>query len=492
MNEASLGSAGDIRRPGASSRARGLNLTSKRDRRLRDWKEIAAFFGRDERTVRRWERQRGLPVHRISGGARNLVFAYTDELERWLRGESAARDGASVASEEAPSTPAAPVTTLPSATVSVEAPGTNIGTLRRRPLLFGAAALALLALAGTVAMRGNTILPSRAPYRPDPRVQDLYLDAVYHLGTRQADGFTHAIQLLTEATTLDPNYADAYVRLAEAYNTISQFTLMPPNEAYPRALAAAQRAIALDPDNAGGYAALAFTTFYWTKDFARSRELFERAIRLDPSAATTHHWYALTLMVSGETATPLREIGLAQQLNPESRAILANKALILFYAGQVDAAVMILQQLSKAEPNLRSPPEYLATIYLDQGRYTDFLREYRRAAEVANNDARRAIADAAEKGLRRSGGQGMLEAMYAEQIRQFERNLEPAFKVAGTAAMLGLGDDAIRYLGESVRRKEADMLGIRIEPPFKTLRADPRYRAIVAAEGFVPAESSGA
>jgi hypothetical protein len=55
-------------------------------RRLRDWKEIAAFFGRDERTVRRWERQRGLPVHRISGGARNLVFAYTDELERWLRG----------------------------------------------------------------------------------------------------------------------------------------------------------------------------------------------------------------------------------------------------------------------------------------------------------------------------------------------------------------------------------------------------------------------
>ena len=60
-------------------------MTGKRDRRLRDWKEIAAFFGRDERTVRRWERQRGLPVHRISGGARNLVFAYPEELEGWLR-----------------------------------------------------------------------------------------------------------------------------------------------------------------------------------------------------------------------------------------------------------------------------------------------------------------------------------------------------------------------------------------------------------------------
>jgi tetratricopeptide (TPR) repeat protein len=101
--------------------------------------------------------------------------------------------------------------------------------------------------------------------------------------------------------------------------------------------------------------------------------------------------------VTGETATPLAEIGKAQELNPESRAIIANKAFILFYAGLVDDAVMILQV--KAEPNLRSAPEYLATIYLDQGRFTDFLREYRRAAEMANNSARLTVADATRPGL---------------------------------------------------------------------------------------------
>lgn len=463
-------------------------MASKRDRRLRDWKEIAAFFGRDERTVRRWEQQRGLPVHRISGGARNLVFAYTDELERWLRG------GETVLPDdfEPPDEPVAPAPVEDPAT-SASSIRTGISAFPRLALLaIGAIALVVLALAVTVTPRGIDAPPARIAYKPDPKVQDLYLDAVYHLGTRQADGFTHAIQLLTEATTLDPNYADAYVKLAEAYNTISQFTLMPANEAYPRALAAARRAISLDPDDAGAYAALAFTTFYWTKDFTKSRQLFERAIQLDPNAAQTHHWYALTLMVMGETETPLREISRAQELNPESRAIVANKALILFYAGRVDDAVMILQQLSKAEPNLRSAPEYLATIYLDQGRLTDFLREYRRAAEIAGSSARLAIADAAETGLRQSGGEGLLSAMYAEQISQYEKNLEPAYKVAGTAAMLGRNDDAIRYLEEAARRKEDEMLGIRIDPLFKGLRADTRYLAIVRREGFVPAATSGA
>jgi hypothetical protein len=265
----------------------GQALTSKRDRRLRDWKEIAAFFGRDERTVRRWEQQRGLPVHRISGGARNLVFAYTDELEAWLRGgEPVASDGVEPLAEE-------PVAPPLAASAQTTAPATSV-RFSKWPqisaLAFGAVGLVLLAVAGTLAMQHVDAPPARVIYRPDSRVQDLYLDAVYHLGTRQADGFNHAIQLLTEATTLDPNYADAYVKLAEAYNTISQFTLMPPNEVYPRAVAAAERAITLEPDNAGAYAALAFTTFYWTKDFPRSRELFERAIRLDPNAAQTHHW----------------------------------------------------------------------------------------------------------------------------------------------------------------------------------------------------------
>ncbi|TGT71688.1 MULTISPECIES: hypothetical protein [unclassified Mesorhizobium] len=474
----------------ADTGTRGQALASGRDRRLNDWKEIAAFFGRDERTVRRWERQRGLPVHRISGGARNLVFAYADELERWLRGDAAApteapaTETAAAAFGEMPQVPSADSDRIS------RVPGSS----RYRPALLIASAItlfAVVAVAGILSMRDAPILPGRATHRPDPKVQDLYLDAVYYLETRQASGLNRAMQLLTEATTLDPEYADAYAKLADTYNMVSQFTLMPARDAYPKAQAAANRAIALDPDNAGGYAALAFAAFYWDKDFARSRALFERAIRLDPGSAQTHHWYALTLMVAGETERPLSEIGKAQELNPQSRSILANKALILFHAGRVDEALAILQPLAEAEPNLRSPPEYLATIYLDQHRWSDFLRECRLAAVISGNDARRAIADAAEKGLDEEGGDGLLKAMFSEQLRQYQRDREPAYKVAATAAMLGCGDDAIRYLEESARRKEDDLLGVRIDPAFRGLRSDPRYGAIVEAEGFVPIQAPG-
>ncbi len=451
-------------------------------RRLRDWKEIAAFFGRDERTVRRWERQRGLPVHRVSGGARNLVFAYADELDAWLHGGQPRE----AAGESMPQqTAATALSDEPSAEPLKELAG------KRWPMLAFAASLAgIVLVAAAIAAYVRPVPPAWTAHKPEQRVQDLYLDATYALATRQSEGILRATQLLTEATTLDPNYADAYVKLADAYNLVSQYTLMPAPDAYPRALAAANRALSLEPSNAGAHAALAFTTFYWAKDFAGSKKLFEQSIELDPDVAQTRHWFALTLMVTGETDIPLREITRAQELNPESRAILANKGLILFYAGRPAEALSILESLSESEPKLRSPHEYLATIYLDQGRFSDFLREYATAARVSNNAARLAIAEAARHGLDDPAGTGMLVAMLDEQIRQFKLNRESAFKVAATAAMLGRNQEAMRYLEESFRRGENDMLGIRIDPAFKKLRGNEVYRSLVARMGFSPIEQS--
>src|SRR5271168_2315375 len=67
-----------------------MERISTSNRRLDTWKEIGAFFGRDERTVKRWEITRGLPVHRLPGGGRANVYANTDELAEWLKGKNAA------------------------------------------------------------------------------------------------------------------------------------------------------------------------------------------------------------------------------------------------------------------------------------------------------------------------------------------------------------------------------------------------------------------
>ena len=259
---------------------------------------------------------------------------------------------------------------------------------------------------------------------------------------------------------------------------------MPAREAYTQARAAAERALALNPRLAEANTALAVNAFYWTRDFTGSRVLFERALALKPDQAQTHLWFALTLMQTGDVASALREATLAQSLDPTSASILANRALILFYDGRTDEALALLHELQESQPKLRSPPEYLATIYLEAHRCADFLREYRNAATISGNAARLSIADAADAGYARGGEGRMLKAMLGEQRRHFAAGAESAYALAATASRLGNHAAALDYLEESQRRREQDMLGIKIDPAFKPLRGNPRYLRLVSAVGF--------
>ena len=108
-------------------------------------------------------------------------------------------------------------------------------------------------------------------------------------------------------------------------------------------------------------------------------------------------------MHTGSFEKPLIYIERALELSPESRAVRANKALILFHAGRVSEALAILNGLAESDPDFLATSSYLATIYLDQRRYADFLREYSKAAEVQHNEARIAIAEAAQRGFEESG-----------------------------------------------------------------------------------------
>ena len=94
------------------------------ERRLDSWKEIAAFFRRDQRTVKRWEKERALPVHRIPGNGRGGVYAYPHELRRWLEQDGTAATEAPAGSVPAGSAP-------PSPSGSRAGPGQS-----RRPVLF--------------------------------------------------------------------------------------------------------------------------------------------------------------------------------------------------------------------------------------------------------------------------------------------------------------------------------------------------------------------
>jgi tetratricopeptide (TPR) repeat protein len=443
-----------------------VSSDGKADRRLSSWKEIAAFFGKDARTVKRWE-QRGLPVRRLPKGTRSSVFAYSSELEEWLRSprQTVAADAEiDVAAES--SIGAAPEPRRPSWPIAA------------------AAAVALM-VAGVLTIGQLTQAPPVVARHVAPaEAQALYQSGVIAWSSRTAAGFDEAITDFDAALAIDPQYAAAYVGLANVYNLLSQYTDAPATESYAKAATAADTALALDPELAEAYAAKGFNLYYGSHEFERSAQMFEEAVKRAPDSAQTLHWYALTSMHMDDQTRPLELIGRALELSPDSRTIRANRALILFYAGRADDAVAALKAQKQAEPDYLGTPSYLATIYLAQGRYPEFLQEYAEAARVENNAARLRIAEAASAGLASGGGNGFLRAMLAAQQTEYAAGAEPAFKLAVTAALLGDEAAALEYLTTSVERGEPDSLSVRLEPAFERYYGDARFVALVEKVGF--------
>jgi tetratricopeptide (TPR) repeat protein len=477
-------------------------------RRLDTWKEIGAFFGRDERTVKRWETTRGLPVHRVPGTGRANVYANTDELTEWLRGTSAAVEAdPDLSSEVFPDVEPDSEIETDAAYAAAASTDRRLGERRGAERARGsfrvwgrrfekryvvavlAAVVAIFAIVAAVrrisSVRAERTDTAAIRHRViDPEAEQFYLKGLYYWHKRTPEALHQAVDYFTQAVVRDPQYAEAYVGLADCYNLLREYSLMPPAEAYPRAMAAAKRAVALDDSLSGAHSSLAFIDFYWSRDVAGAQREFDRALALDPNSVIAHHWYATFLLHLARFTDSLQEIEKAQKLDPNSTPILADKGLILSYAGQTESGIALLKQLEAAEPDFLSPHNYLASIYLAQGDYPEYLAEYRKTAMLLHDQPRLAIVAAGEKGFARGASRGMLNAILKEQRRLHAAGQESACNLARTCALLGKKQEALDFLQSSNLKHEDDLLRIRIDPTLSSLHDEPRFRMILAQLGL--------
>ncbi len=457
--------------------------------RLDSWKEIAGFFGRDERTVRRWEKERGLPVHRVPGVGRSMVFAYTDELKEWLKGREA-----ELLAGDAEALPAgSPESGITAVDRSPAMPTAAAEVLKQEPLQTStvpgirvAAWLAPLAVLAVLIAFSLGHRESRyrsalaAPHAPNAEAQELYLKGEYHWSKRTPGDLNQAVDYFTQSIVKDPGYAQAYVGLADCYNLLREFSVMPPEEAYPRALAAAQKAVELDDTSAGAHNSLAFSTFYWKWDPVTAEREYKRALQLDPNFVQGHHWYATFLLTSGRIPESLKEIEQARTLDPSSTTIQADKGLILFYDGRKDEAFTLLKQLELTDPSLATTHAYLAVLYQDRKDYANFFEESKRAAELRHDPEGLAAADAAEQGFATGGVVGMREGMLRVQKQFSDQGSGPAYDVAVNYALLGKEEDALQYLHTAYDKRETGVLGMSRDPALRVLQDNSEYQQIAA------------
>ena len=475
--------------------------------RLHSWKAIASFLGCGVRTVQRWELERGLPIHRTPGGKSGSVYALKQELVEWLTRTDAAAlaeaDALGLSSgllasdppalstatvwenslEKAPHPlPEAAAATIPS--VAPVSPEPRWWQRRRLALAFAAGLCAVLLVLPLkhrlVRARSSSTPAARMAHVPDAAAVDLYLQGRYYWEKRDAADLQRALDLFTQAIVRDPSYAEAYAGLADCYNLLREYSTMDPQEAYPRAIAAATRAIQLDDSSAQAHLSLAFGTFYWSWEPQTADYEFERAIQLRPDLAVAHQWYANTLALRHRTQEAMREIDSAQRLDPSSTAILDSKGLILLIAGNDHEGVALLRQLESVQPDYLSPHSYLASYYLAHGNAPDYVVEQRAVANISHDPLDRKLADAAERGFASGGSTAMMRSMLEVLNNPPAHSIPDYWLAAQLNAQLNQPDESLISLRLAYAARDPRFYGLRFESAFARLHGTPEFEQMAA------------
>jgi hypothetical protein len=479
-------------------------------KRLDSWKEIASFFGRDERTVKRWEKERGLPVYRVPGSARGGVFAYAEELAEWLQAPNHVLDFAAVAAEtpaadedlnqpnaaDLPEEKISPEETIPTVVPSA-APALDLRAVPAQSKL--SAAKPFLWLVPLALIAGFFLAFSfwhnepkfknalAAPHVPSTDAQDLYLKGRYYFEKRTPGDLNQAVDFFTQAIVHDPGYAAPYVGLADTYNLLREYSAMPPQEAFPRALAAATKAVELDPNSAEAHNSLAFASFWGFFDAATADREFKRAIELDATLPRAHHWYATFLVNIQRNREALVEIERARQLDPSSTPILADKGFILAYSGKVEEARTLLTQLAASQPEFAPSHRYLAqAIYYPEGNYPGYFDEMGTVARLRHDQQAEKALAAEREAYNRGGQRGLYEERLASAREAFDHSAGSAFRVATAYGALRQKDDALKYLKIAYQRHDLQLTSLTSDEELQFLHQDPEYRELVTKVGLPP------
>ncbi len=321
-------------------------------------------------------------------------------------------------------------------------------------------------------------------YTADPEAYRLYLKGRFHWNKRTADGLTRGIEYFEAAIARDPSYALAHAGLADCYNLLSLYSVLPPRETMPEARAAAERALAIDPALAEAHTSRAYTLLYYDWDWAAAEREFQRALSLNPNYATAHHWYHECLTAMGRFEEQKAEILLALELDPLSLIINTDVGWGLYYARDFDRAIEQLRRTLDLDAHFAVAHLMLGFASAQTGAVADATAHVQRAIELSGG-VPSTLAVAALGYLHALAGR-TTEAWH--EMDRLERLPRAGYAADYCRAMVlaGLGehDAACERLGAAMTERYDRLIYLNVEPIFDRLRDEPRFQALIARLGL--------
>jgi TolB-like protein/Flp pilus assembly protein TadD len=313
---------------------------------------------------------------------------------------------------------------------------------------------------------------------------EFYLKGRYFWNKRTGPDLRKAIDYFKQAIDKDPKYALAYAGLADSYTLLSAYGAGSPQESFPSAKTAAQKAIELDDTLAEAHTSLGQILLFYDLDLAGSTKEFERAIALNPNYATAHHWYGSgPPLAVGEFDRAIAELRRAQQLDPLSLIINADLGFGLIVARRYDEAIAQLRKTIEMDPRFYYAHWNLGVALELKGELREALAEYKKAAELDDDPIVLGLIAHVHAKL---GERDQAVKLLAQLQQLAAHRYVPFGTFAGVYMALGEKDKAIDYLERAYR--DHALSGIKVDPMLDPLRGDPRFEALAAK--IFPAQKS--
>lgn len=320
-------------------------------------------------------------------------------------------------------------------------------------------------------------------YTENTEAYQLYLKGRYYTNKRTEDWIKKGIDHFQSAADADPNYALAYAGLADAYAFLASSTGgMPPRDTYPKAKAAALKALSIDDTLAEAHTSLGFFHLMYDWNFAESEREFKRAVKLNPGYANAHDGYGFLLKATGRNEEAIRASRQAKKLDPLSLFTNVSLGWAYYFARDYERAVEQGRKALELEPRFDFAYWIIGVALAQQGRMDESINALNQAVLLTGG------------GLTFEAHLGYAYALSGkrEEARQVLADLEEIAKEKYVSAYyfaiiyLGLGEQELtfQWLERAAEERAGFLAFIKVEPMFDSLRADERFSELLGRMGL--------
>ena len=315
-----------------------------------------------------------------------------------------------------------------------------------------------------------------------PEVYQLYLLGRYHIGKLTDDGFYKGRDHFQKAIEKDPDYAPAYAGLAETYNRLSAFNVVPPNEGYMKARPLAIRALSLDDQLAEAHAALGTVNHFYDWDWASAEAEFKRAIEISPNNSDTRLLYGYHLASMRRFDEAQAEMKLAQELDPLSLEKIVGVGDVFYFRHRFDDALAQYEKIIDMDANSGFGHWAVGNVYVQKAMYAEAVEKYKKAIPLSGKSPDESATLAYAYALMGNRREAM--KIVEELKKRSELAHIPPSIIAFVYAGLDEKDEAFLWLEKAYERRDFLIGTLNVEPLFDKLRDDPRLDDMVRRVGL--------